>query len=155
MKLQLCASLVIMALTSPAIAVIAAQTNYTSTGSSVMNLSIPSLDGTNEFSVSESSFQKSSIETDSVVTSAENALYDPKSVDMTEKRTEELKSPKNTETASERKGWDGSVKGSSKGITESGIKKNEAKHKEGTVVGSGGNGISQAGIKKTEAQRKD
>ena len=43
-----------------------------------------------------------------------------------------------------KKGWDGSIKGNRKGITENGLKKNEAQRK----------GINEGGLKKNETQRK-
>ena len=132
MKNLISKSLVVAALMSPAITLFAASAHFG-----------PGIDAyINTLSVSDTvqtdySERKSNPLYDANGKEVVNPLYNPAKNLQTRKRVEVLKSNKNTEADNQRKGWDGSVKGNSKGINQAGIKRtdNQRKGWDGTVKG--------------------
>ena len=108
MKTLISKTFIILALTSPVITVLAATTGFTITN--------------NETIISN--------------TGLKNPGLDENSISIVNYVNTETFSDTIT-TATDRKGWDGSVKGNSKGITQSGIKRTDADRKgwDGTVKG--------------------
>ena len=108
MKNLISKTVIILALTSPAITVLAATTDFTTTNNeTVINPSNLITHAVDENSISNNNYVNNATVADTVST---NAV---------------------------RKGWDGSVKGNSKGINEAGIKKTDSQRKgwDGTVKG--------------------
>ena len=125
MKNLISKTVIILALTSPAITVLAATTDFNTNNETIISNTDQKSSGVDENSLSTLNYLNTATLADTVT------------------------------TASERKGWDGSIKGNSKGITQSGIKRteNERKGWDGSVKGNN-KGINEAGIKRTENQRK-
>ena len=108
MKTLISKTFIILALTSPVITVLAATTGFTITN--------------NETIISNTGLKSPGVDENSI--SIVNYVN-------TETFSDTIT------TATDRKGWDGSVKGNSKGITQSGIKRTDAERKgwDGTVKG--------------------
>ena len=126
MKTLISKTFIILALTSPVITVLAATTGFTITN--------------NETIISNTGLKSPGVDENS--SSTLNYVNTETLVDT-------------LTTAAGRKGWDGTVKGNSKGINQSGIKRTDADRKgwDGTVKGNS-KGINEAGIRRTENQRK-
>ena len=125
MKNLISKTVIMLALTSPAITVLAVTTDLNTNNETINNNSGLKSPGVDENSISTINYLNSETLADTLTTNTE------------------------------RKGWDGTVKGNSKGINESGIKRteNERKGWDGSVKGNS-KGINQAGIKRTENERK-
>ena len=125
MKTLISKTVIMLALTSPAITVLAVTTDLNTTNETINNNSGQKSPGLDENSISTINYLNSETLADTLTTNTE------------------------------RKGWDGTVKGNSKGINQSGIKRtdNERKGWDGSVKGYS-KGINEAGIKRTENQRK-
>ena len=125
MKTLISKTVIMLALTSPAITVLAVTTDLNTTNETINNNSGQKSPGLDENSISTINYLNSETLADTLTTNTE------------------------------RKGWDGTVKGNSKGINQSGIKRtdNERKGWDGSVKGNS-KGINEAGIKRTENQRK-
>ena len=125
MKTLISKTVIMLALTSPAITVLAVTTDLNTTNETINNNSGQKSPGLDENSISTINYLNSETFADTLT------------------------------TATERKGWDGTVKGNSKGINQAGIKRTENQRKgwDGTVKGNS-KGINESGIKRTENQRK-
>ena len=125
MKTLISKTVIMLALTSPAITVLAVTTDLNTNNETINNNSGLKSPGVDENSISTINYLNSETLADTLTTNTE------------------------------RKGWDGTVKGNSKGINQSGIKRtdNERKGWDGSVKGYS-KGINEAGIKRTENQRK-
>ena len=125
MKNLISKTVIMLALTSPAITVLAVTTDLNTNNETINNNSGQKSPGLDENSISTINYLNSETLADTLTTNTE------------------------------RKGWDGTVKGNSKGINQSGIKRtdNERKGWDGSVKGNS-KGINEAGIKRTENQRK-
>lgn len=125
MKNLISKTVIMLALTSPAITVLAVTTDLNTNNETINNNSGQKSPGLDENSFSTINYLNSETLADTLTTNTE------------------------------RKGWDGTVKGNSKGINQSGIKRtdNERKGWDGSVKGNS-KGINEAGIKRTENQRK-
>ena len=126
MKTLISKTFIILALTSPVITVLAATTGFTITNN-------------------ETIIRNTGLKSPGVDENSSSTLNYVNTETLADTLT----------TAAGRKGWDGSVKGNSKGITQSGIKRTDAERKgwDGTVKGNS-KGINEAGIKRTENHRK-
>ena len=125
MKTLISKTVIMLALTSPAITVLAVTTDLNTNNETINNNSGLKSPGVDENSISTINYLYTEMVADTLTTNTE------------------------------RKGWDGTVKGNSKGINQSGIKRtdNERKGWDGSVKGYS-KGINEAGIKRTENQRK-
>ena len=125
MKNLISKTVIMLALTSPAITVLAVTTDLNTNNETINNNSGQKSPGLDENSFSTINYLNSETLADTLTTNTE------------------------------RKGWDGTVKGNSKGINQSGIKRtdNERKGWDGSVKGNS-KGITQSGIKRTDAERK-
>jgi hypothetical protein len=125
MKNLISKTVIMLALTSPAMTVLAVTTDLNTNNETINNNSGLKSPGVDENSISTINYLNTEMVADTLTTNTE------------------------------RKGWDGTVKGNSKGINESGIKRteNERKGWDGSVKGNS-KGINQAGIKRTENERK-
>jgi hypothetical protein len=125
MKNLISKTVIMLALTSPAMTVLAVTTDLNTNNETINNNSGQKSPGLDENSISTINYLNSETLADTLTTNTE------------------------------RKGWDGTVKGNSKGINQSGIKRtdNERKGWDGSVKGNS-KGINEAGIKRTENQRK-
>ena len=125
MKNLISKTVIMLALTSPAMTVLAVTTDLNTNNETINNNSGQKSPGVDENSISTINYLNTEMVADTLTTNTE------------------------------RKGWDGTVKGNSKGINESGIKRteNERKGWDGSVKGNS-KGINQAGIKRTENERK-
>ena len=125
MKNLISKTVIMLALTSPAMTVLAVTTDLNTNNETINNNSGLKSPGVDENSISTINYLNTEMVADTLTTNTE------------------------------RKGWDGTVKGNSKGINQSGIKRtdNERKGWDGSVKGYS-KGINEAGIKRTENQRK-
>ena len=125
MKTLISKTVIMLALTSPAMTVLAVTTDLNTNNETINNNSGLKSPGVDENSISTINYLNTEMVADTLT------------------------------TTTERKGWDGTVKGNSKGINQSGIKRtdNERKGWDGSVKGYS-KGINEAGIKRTENQRK-
>ena len=107
MKNLISKTVIMLALTSPAMTVLAVTTDLNTTNETINNNSGLKSPGVDEISISTINYLNTEMVADTLTTNTE------------------------------RKGWDGTVKGNSKGINESGIKRTENQRKgwDGTVKG--------------------
>ena len=125
MKNLISKTVIMLALTSPAMTVLAVTTDLNTNNETINNNSGLKSPGVDENSISTINYLYTEMVADTLTTNTE------------------------------RKGWDGTVKGNSKGINQAGIKRTENQRKgwDGTVKGNS-KGINESGIKRTENQRK-
>ncbi len=143
MKNLISKTVIILALTSPAISVLAATTGFSTTNNeTVIKHSNHTSLAADENSIFTINYVNMATFADTLTTDAQC-----KGLDVSGKG-KGINEAGIKRTENERKGWDGSIKGNSKGITQSGIKRTEAQRKgwDGTVKGGNIQGKSINGI---------